>query len=72
MQLSEGKYKFIFTAEGYFKKTAEIYLDRDLIITSKLSSATIPILFAENIYKIILILLIVACIIIFYKFRFLF
>jgi len=69
IQLSEGKYKFIFTAEGYFKKTAEIYLDRDLTITSKLSPATIPILLAENIYKFILFLLILACIIIFYKIR---
>ena len=72
MQLSEGKYKFIFSAENYFKKTAEIYLDRDLTITSKLSSTffQIPVLLAENMYKLILFLLILACIIIFFKFRF--
>jgi len=70
MQLSEGKYKFIFTAENYFKKTAEIYLDRDLTITSKLSSTffQIPVLLAGNIYKFILLLLILACILVFFKF----
>ena len=71
MQLSEGKYKFIFSAENYFKKTAEIYLDRDLTITSKLSSTffQIPVLLAENMYKLILFLLILACIIIFFRIR---